>query len=204
MPVPAGEHPEPAGPPTGLRVAWREAPERSRRRDVAWRLLRELLPDAELSNPCPRCGGPHGPVSVAGVDARASVTYAAGLAIVAAVPSEEADAVGVDAEALADGRRDVEGLDGALGRRGATIRDWTRVEAALKADGRGLRVDPSLVVVATDEAGWSAAVPGARPLRGWDVAGPEGTVVSVAVVPPREGRGGVRADGAGASRRSTS
>ena len=49
----------------------------------------------------------------------------------------------IDAELETDPVRDAAGLNGILGARsGVRVRDWVRVEAALKADGRGLRVDP--------------------------------------------------------------
>ena len=55
---------------------------------MAWDLLRVLLaregwPDAVLSNPCARCGGPHGAVQVSGAPWRAAVSYAGGAAVAA-------------------------------------------------------------------------------------------------------------------------
>ncbi|WP_243073897.1 chemotaxis protein CheY [Microbacterium sp. SS28] len=166
----------------GIRIAWRDIPEGSPRRDTAWRLLRELLPDgAELTNPCPRCGGSHGPVRVSGAPAVVSVTYAGPLAIVAVADTGAVTAIGIDAEPVEDARRDAAGLAGVLGAGAASVRSWTRVEAALKADGRGLRVDPASVRVREHDTRWTAVVPGAEHLQGWDAEGPEGFVVSVAV-----------------------
>ena len=64
----------------------------------------------------------------------------------------------------------------------ATVRVWGRVEAALKADGRGLRVEPATVVVAPAADGWTAAAPDGDVYTGWDVPGPPGVLVSVAVL----------------------
>lgn len=117
---------------------------------------------------------------------RASVTYAGAFAIVALSP---AVAVGVDAELHHDARREVAGLQGVLGAgTEPDVRDWVRVEAALKADGRGLRVEPSSVRVHLGDTDvlprrWTAGVPGrALPITGWDLTGPAGVLVSAAVV----------------------
>lgn len=168
-----------------VRLAWSTVPPGTARRDVAWRLLREWAPGAALSNPCPRCGGPHGPVRLDGSDLVASVTYAAGFALVGVAPGRLATALGIDAEPTTDPRRDAAGLQGTLGPgRPADVRSWTRVEAVLKADGRGLRVDPALVEIAESAAGWSARLPDRfRPFTGLDLEGPRGIVVSAAIVP---------------------
>ncbi len=165
-------------------------PDGTPRRDVAWSLLRELLPPgATIDNPCPRCGGPHGPVRIQGAPATASVTYAAGRALVAVCTGADAAgiaALGIDAEPIIDARRDAAGLTGVLGAGEASVRSWTRVEAALKADGRGLRVDPATVTVDEEPGGWTARVPGGGTISGWDAAGPADLVVSVAVRPLSE------------------
>ncbi len=153
----------------GLRTTWRPVPVGTPRREVAWELLRALVGDVPIANPCPFCGGPHGPVQLPGSPWRASVSYAGGLAVVGVVPLAGASAFGLDAE------------PGDAGLRG-----WTRVEAALKADGRGVRLDPASVVVTEDPHEWTAAVPGPgdeppRIYRGRDAAAPEGVLISVAV-----------------------
>ncbi|WP_345799875.1 chemotaxis protein CheY [Microbacterium sp. AZCO] len=166
---------------TGVRIAWRAIPHGMPRRDAAWGLLVSMLPaSARLSNPCPRCGGPHGPVRVEGADAVASVSYAGELAVVA-VGDSRAIGIGIDAEPESDPRRDAAGLDGVLGPGEASLRAWTRVEAALKADGRGLRVDPATVRVRDTPSGWIADVPDGGAFEGWDAEGPTGVLVSVAV-----------------------
>lgn len=168
-----------------VRIAWVRVAQGAPRRDSAWRVLAGLLPDgARLRNPCPRCGGPHGAVVVDGAPYVASVTYAGGWAIAAVAATGDAAALGIDAEPAVDPRRDAAGLTGVLGERPATVRDWTRVEAALKADGRGLRVDPAAVALRSEEGGWTARVPGGGVLSGWDAGGPPGVVVSVAIREP--------------------
>jgi 4'-phosphopantetheinyl transferase len=155
----------------GLRITWRRVAPEADRREVAWGLLRELAGDVAIANPCPFCGGPHGPVQLPGSPWRASVAYAGNLAVVGVIPVGAADSFGVDAE-----QGDAQSGD---------LRAWTRVEAALKADGRGIRVDPASVRVTEDGEGWTAAVPGPRDdgdriYRGWDAAAPAGVVISVA------------------------
>lgn len=157
------------------------------RREVAWGLLSELAPGVSLTNPCPRCGGPHGPVRLEGSDLVASVTYAGDHAIVGVAPRRFASALGIDAEPAVDARRDAVGLIGVLGAgRPANVRAWTRVEATLKADGRGLRLDPALVEVTETASGWTARVPErTETFLGYDLAGaPPGILVSAALVPP--------------------
>ncbi|GAA1056296.1 hypothetical protein GCM10017608_27940 [Agromyces luteolus] len=95
---------------------------------------------------CPACGGPHGRPVVVGASApvHVSIAHAAGVAfaVAAAVP------VGVDAEPRSTAPARLAAVRDVLGRRSlAPLADWTAVEAILKADGRGLRVDPSEVVL---------------------------------------------------------
>jgi 4'-phosphopantetheinyl transferase len=172
----------PTTPPTRLRLAWKVVPSGAARRDVAWDLLREMLaPGAELSNPCARCGGPHGPVRTTDASARPAVAYASGVAV-AAVASRGPGTFAIDAELETAPVRDSAGLKGILGARsGVRLRDWVRVEAALKADGRGLRVDPgSVAITPVGGLGWQAVVPDGPVIMGWDVDGPTGLVISAA------------------------
>lgn len=165
-----------------VRLAWAPLPPTADRRAVAWDLVRGMLgPDARLDNPCPRCGGPHGGLVVSGVPAHAGVAYAGGFAVAATARADVAAAVGVDAESASRGARAPAGVGRVLAR-GADIRDWTRVEATLKALGTGLRTDPSLVRVETSAGAWTARV-GTVALRGVDLDGPPGVVVSAAIVP---------------------
>lgn len=175
----------------GLRLAWARVPAaRPDRRTVAWALLRGLLadagsPHAVLTNPCPRCGGPHGPVRVNDERWFAAVTYAGASAIVGIHPRAGAAGFALDAEPLHDSVREAAG--GVAG----GLRRWVRVEAALKATGLGLRVDPASVHVAARDDGtdWSAAVPDAArqsvvTARGQDLScGPPGILLCAALVP---------------------
>jgi 4'-phosphopantetheinyl transferase len=104
------------------------------------------------------------------------VSYAAGLAVVAAAPAGAARAIGVDAEAGPD--RPMPALAGLFApRHPPTLREWTRIEAALKADGRGLRVEPRDVRL----DGATAVVPSSATVELFDVDGPAGLVVSFAI-----------------------
>ncbi|MEZ3162232.1 chemotaxis protein CheY [Microbacterium sp. BWT-B31] len=191
LPVPR-EVTLPTEPATTVRLAWRAVPEGTPRRETAWALLRELLaPGTELTNPCPRCGGPHGPVRTTDASARPAVAYAGAVAVVA-VADAGPGGFAIDAEAESDPVRDAAGLRGVLGTRtGVGLRDWVRTEAALKADSRGLRVDPGTVVITpVGTAAWHATVPGGAAVSGWDLDGPPGILVSVAL------SGGARAAGA--------
>lgn len=122
---------------------------------------------------CPDCGGPHGRPVVMAPDAattiRISLAYA-GTAIVAAV--SVGSAIGVDAELRRTGttadaaRRDaakreaVRSISGTDSDSVDPLIRWTRIEAVLKADGRGLRVDPSAVAFTADTDPLLATVAG--------------------------------------------
>jgi 4'-phosphopantetheinyl transferase len=104
-----------------------------------------------LSASCPDCGGPHGQPRIPGLTV--SVSRCA-TAIVAVAALE--GTVGVDVEPLEGTAERAAAIADVAG--GGGIRHWTSVEAALKADGRGLRVDPRNVAV----TGASATVGDAR------------------------------------------
>jgi 4'-phosphopantetheinyl transferase len=104
--------------------------------------------DVPLVQRCPDCGGPHGRPMIDGSELRVSLARCELGAV--AVAAWGAD-IGVDVEPLVQSAerlaaiREVAGGDG--------IAHWTRVEAVLKADGRGLRVDPRRVRV-SGAAAW--------------------------------------------------
>ncbi len=123
------------------------------------RLLRELVASLAVVDPddvsiearCPVCGGRHGRPSViaphAATPLQLSLAHTDSLVVVAATWDH---AVGVDverADAVRTAERDraIATVAGASGDDALT--HWTRVEAVLKADGRGLRVDPRTVRV---------------------------------------------------------
>ena len=139
------------------------------------RLLRTMLtdrfPEARdwwiTTAACPHCGGRHGGVAVHGLPALVAVAHADELTVGAVAFVADLARLGVDAEpADADPAREAD-LARLLGvPAGMALRRWTQVEAVLKADGRGLRVDPAAVRVergraSLDGVGYRlAAVPG--------------------------------------------
>lgn len=168
--------------PAGIRIAWRAVPPGTHRRRVSRALLAELLTGAAFVSRCPSCGGDHGRIRVEGVDAAVSVSYVPGWAVVAV--THDHSGIGIDAVPA-----DAAGLERVLGG-AADARAWARAEAVVKADGRGLRVDPFRVRVRATADGWVAQIAepdgpdrGAAAIewRGWDLDGPAGVVVAVAV-----------------------
>jgi 4'-phosphopantetheinyl transferase len=116
-------------------------------------LLRELAAEATgrpleqvaISAACPDCGREHGQPRIAGL--HVSLSHAGDRVVAVAHPDR---AIGVDLE-----RRDASPERVAAIRKiagGVGLEHWTRFEAVLKADGRGLRVDPRHVVVDGDTA----------------------------------------------------
>lgn len=154
---------------------WQRVAPSSERRRVSRSLLRDILGEhTTFRQRCDSCGrGDHGRLAVTTPGVLVAVTYAADIAIVAVLEdSAEVTGFGIDAEPAEALHRDAIGFDGVLWP-GASVRDWTRVEAALKADGRGLRVDADEVRIDGSAHGWRAVVPGASaPLQGWDVHDP--------------------------------
>ncbi|MEH3088815.1 MAG: chemotaxis protein CheY [Microbacterium arborescens] len=174
----------------GVAVRWATSPAGGRRA-VADDLITEMLERAGVPRPridrvCARCGGEHGPVRVSDdgrpLARRAAVTYAGSWVVVAV--SRGVGAFAIDAERR-DLRADELGrLRRALGDLRADAATWTRVEAALKADGRGLRVEPSEVRLSWDGDLWWARVPDrAEPLRVREIPGPADLVISLAEDP---------------------
>lgn len=117
---------------------------------------------------CPDCGGPHGQPRAVLVDgtpsgAWVSITHTAAGSFVAATTL---GSLGLDAEAVAASPD--------------AMRRWTRTEAVLKADGRGLRVDPAAVRWHDDGA--TASIDGdAVSYQLVELAQPEGVVLSAVV-----------------------
>ncbi len=125
------------------------------------RLLRELVStvaavdaaEVVVEARCPFCGGPHGRPAVIAPPSATSLqlglSHTAG-AVVAVAAWDHAVGVDVErADAVAAPERDraIATVAGASG--DDPLAHWTRVEAVLKADGRGLRVDPRTVSVTT-------------------------------------------------------
>lgn len=153
-------------------------------------LLADAFPGAEVavtSAPCPRCGEPHGGVVASGArpqDTRhagavASVAHAEGL-VVAAVAPGRVRHLGVDLEparAEHDRLADLAALIG--GPPEDALRRWTLIEAVLKADGRGLQVDPAEVRLDRGRLRATARVGGVR-YRLAEVPAPPGWIASLA------------------------
>ena len=112
-----------------------------------------------IEQTCADCGGPHGRPTVAGLWLSLSRCAVGVVAAAASVP------VGIDVEPA--------GSDAVAG---MSLAEWTRTEAVLKADGRGLRVDPGEVAF----TGSTATLGGTRYVV-QDVTLDAGLQVSVAV-----------------------
>ncbi|NYF14566.1 hypothetical protein HDC34_002893 [Pseudoclavibacter sp. JAI123] len=138
-----------------------------------------LAPVAALEAVCSHCGSTsHGKPSIPGLPVLVSIAYAGSAVFVALASADDVGALGIDAEALRSHGDSAPALpapalpapalpDRALSEPDqdpsppAPSRDafdpaldlerWTAVEAVLKADGRGLRVDPSFVRLASGE-----------------------------------------------------
>lgn len=114
-----------------------------------------------------------------------SLAYAGELVAAAAAPADRVMAIGIDVE-----RGNAETILTDLSPLMApppSLREWTRIEAALKADGRGLQVAPDAVRIPAD----AAFVPGRdHPIALHHAPAPPGYVVSLAVAarPPRAPR----------------
>jgi 4'-phosphopantetheinyl transferase len=138
---------------------------------------------------CARCGGDHGRplISLSGreLPAWASVSHA-GAVSVAAVSDRR---VGIDAEPVAGGAGRFDAIRALAGPWAAdaadgpeALRAWTIVEAVLKADGRGLEVDPGRVLLdgRPGRVGTTASVDGSGPVYAVSTAVVDGLVLSVA------------------------
>jgi 4'-phosphopantetheinyl transferase len=123
-------------------------------RDALRALAAELVGadprDVTVRARCATCGGAHGRPVLGGSRAldglHASVAHA-GDAVVVAVSVD--GPIGIDAEPR-----------GREAPPGTTLAEWVRIEAVLKADGRGLRVEPDRVRSADDAQGTVAWIDG--------------------------------------------
>ncbi len=183
-----------------MRLAWADSPtSRATGRWLLAELVGEMLPGADVafSTVCPRCGADHGPPVAVGLPVSVSVSYAGSLVVVGAVHGRDAASLGVDVEAVRPGpggpMADLAALFAP--QPPPDLRGWTMIEAALKADGRGLRVPPGDVVVdarrgaaasVLGEATVLVSVPGRADLiEAAPAPAPVGYLVSVAVVARR-------------------
>ncbi|OUE07887.1 hypothetical protein CMsap09_02980 [Clavibacter michiganensis] len=130
--------------------ATRTAAGRDALRALAAELVGADAADVTVRARCATCGGPHGRPVLGGsrtLDAlHASVAHA-GDAVVVAVSGH--GPIGIDAEPR-----------GREAPPGTTLAQWVRIEAVLKADGRGLLVDPALVRFEAEATGVTAWIDG--------------------------------------------
>jgi 4'-phosphopantetheinyl transferase len=123
---------------------------------VLRRLVAELTgiepATVDLVAVCPDCRGPHGKPTLVGSTLHLSLAHGRDAVVAAA---SWGAAVGVDLESVPSAAA-LEAIGTLAGEK--TLLRWTRVEAILKADGRGLRVDPRDVVVGERE-GWVVDAP---------------------------------------------
>lgn len=165
-------------------------------------LLRDLAAEAggtrpgavEVTAVCEHCGAEHGRPRVRWSDVPApppTATLASCAHLVVAAIAPAGVAVGVDVEparvpreADAARRRAIVELLGGAPR--TAVRRWVRAEAVLKADGRGLRVEPGRVAFSNDgdRGGAAAQVPGAPAVYDLIDRRIEGCLVSLAVARP--------------------
>lgn len=170
---------------------------RARRFLVGRRLLIDAigeftdLADVGFTTTCERCGAEHGRPRLEHAPVVVSVSYAGSMVAVAAAGLNDALAVGVDIEQLPSGDRSVALEDLAplfAPNPPPDMQRWTLLEAALKADGRGVRVDPARVGVggigSGEVRGWRALrITGrAEGVDATAIEGPAGFALSAAMV----------------------
>ncbi|MEL4317603.1 4'-phosphopantetheinyl transferase superfamily protein [Leifsonia sp. YIM 134122] len=174
-------------------------------RELSAELLGLPLEAITVQAECPSCGGPHGipRISVHGAAApHAGLSHTTDLVVAVILPATAGSAVGIDVETVAGSRERLTAIDELVpvqpGSRRvstarATLRRWTRVEAVLKADGRGLLVDPRAVTVQRAAGRLTASVAGSE--TGYTVLDRSigmglrrRAVVSVAIADPLSGR----------------
>ena len=114
---------------------------------------------------------------VEGFRLHVSLSHCVGATVAAA---SWGSAVGVDVEREGHSPERLDAIETLTGQR--SLRHWTRVEAVLKADGRGLRVDPDHVRVLVDGVRLEAWVDGSATMyRLIDLELGAGVIGSVAV-----------------------
>ena len=145
-------------------------------REVAAELLGTRPDSVVIVARCPDCGGPHGQPRVEHSTMRLSLSRCA-TAVVAV--ASRITAVGIDVEPDDVGPDRLAAIGILTGVE--SVLHWTAIEAVLKADGRGLRVDPARVLISRRPPGFRAWV--ADSGRSYRVTQPElhpGLVVSLA------------------------
>ncbi|MFB7250067.1 hypothetical protein [Microbacterium sp. NPDC056234] len=172
------------------------SPSRAMRFLAGRALLTQLVhdlgePDARLSTRCDNCGSTeHGRVHTVTGSVFVSISYAGGLAFAAAASAEDTGAIGVDAEPDSGAGALHELAPLFAPAPPPDIHGWTLIEAAVKADGRGLRIPVADVRLRTLPGhhlpgGRIVQLPPDRRIEAAPVSGPDGFVLSVAIDPAR-------------------
>lgn len=139
-------------------------------------------PIVALDSSCARCGQHHAAPRTPGFVL--SVSHAEDLVVVAAAPGREPLGVDVEHDSAAVRVSELAPLFPP-----ASVPDlagWTRIEAVVKAEGRGIAIDPGGVRLrpeptASEPAEWTAMLPGrALPLQVATLPGPTGYTLSAA------------------------
>jgi 4'-phosphopantetheinyl transferase len=157
-------------------------------------LIGELTDAADLgfTTTCERCGAEHGRPRLERVPVAVSISSAGSVVAVAAAAQTDAGAIGVDIERVPAGGAGTQLSELAALFAPAPPPDtegWTLLEAALKADGRGIAVDLDGVHIGAIGTG---RIAGSRAVRipgrvdavdAGLIAGPTGFVLSAAMVP---------------------
>ncbi|ARJ07016.1 4'-phosphopantetheinyl transferase [Cnuibacter physcomitrellae] len=116
---------------------------------------------------CSHCGGPHGRpnVDVARPKGRRLSVSIAHCSAGVAVAASWSGLVGIDVEPVDTSVEAVSAIAALVpptsrpaGRTWDPVQHWTRLESVLKADGRGLTVDPSSVLITAQEGAISATI----------------------------------------------
>jgi 4'-phosphopantetheinyl transferase len=157
-------------------------------------LLDSFAPgDLRVETRCDVCGATdHGRLRAASGEVLVSVSYAGTSVVAAAAPASAGRAIGVDVERLRD-EGPLPGLAGLFAPAPPPdAAGWTLIEAAVKADGRGLTLPPERVVPLNESGrllpgGRRVSVPGrGSRIEAATVPGPDGFAISVAIDPGSE------------------
>ena len=139
----------------GASLAWKIAEPTQDRHTLARSMLREFLgAEAVFHAVCPHCGGSHGPVQARLPHELAplvSIAYSGALVAVGVAPAA-ATSFGIDVEI--DSRERRRAVFEAIG--SAELRDWTRLEAVVKARRTGLRGEVRALDSFADAHEWIA------------------------------------------------
>lgn len=169
-----------------VRIAWATGT------DARGAVLRRLLQDAgapgdAVEHACPRCGSAeHGPPRTSSGSTVVSLSHAGDLTVGAIARADAAASIGVDVEADRGPARLAELAALFAPHEPPTLREWTMIEAVVKADGRGLRIAPTDVRL----DGALAHITGRPPIEVAEIDSPAGYLISVAIDPVRPSRRG--------------